>query len=115
MSQQAGSKRHFSKMSRTVVCDGYCMENIRNHEIFVLTKFRFLCPILKNRKAVEGVVGLGLCALNAAWVWDGFKSLQRMSLTYMCYILSYPRAEAPQVREARDPEPMEILLLVNAF
>lgn len=60
------------------------------HEIFVLTKFRFSCPILKNRKAVEGAKEMGVSALNASWVWNGFKSLQRTSLTYMCYILSYP-------------------------
>lgn len=40
------------------------MENIKKHEIFVLVKFRFLCPILKNREAVEEGEK---SALNAAW------------------------------------------------
>lgn len=45
-------------MSRTVVCDGYSMENMKRRKSLTfnfLAEFsmRFLCPILKNRKALE--------------------------------------------------------------
>lgn len=47
------------------------MENLEEHEIFVLLKFTFLCHILKNRKAVEGRRGV-LSMLPE--IGDGFKS-----------------------------------------
>lgn len=90
------------------------MENLKDHESFVLLKFSFLCPILKNRKAVEGGREGGN-ALNAAEVGGGFQSLQRMSLTYMCYILSYPERRHLRWERHVVSSQWRILPLVNVF